>query len=134
MRATATNPAAFERKKIDAARKSACMSAATQATTAPATTTTPAPEPTHKMQRFAIAPRSYGDDQVVSMPAGAEIREAVFFEGRVYLWAVCPLEVDNEDRTFRVIEDGDGFDASKVNFVAFAVRPNGKAIHVVEVR
>lgn len=125
------NPAAFGRKKNPAVVKSARMSSAAQPTTAPATTT-PAPDPTHKMQRFAIVPRSY-EDQAVSMPVGSEIVESLFFEGRVYLWAKCPIDVDVEDRKFRIIDDGDGFDDKSVKFVAFAVRPTGKALHVVEV-
>lgn len=90
-------------------------------------------EPTHRVQRFAVMPRTYGETQSIAMPKGSEIFDAMFFEGRLYFWAKCPVSADNVDRQFRCIEDGTGFDDTKETLVKMVMRPSAKALHLVEV-
>lgn len=104
----------------------------------PATTTTqqsdePA-EPTHLIQKFQIPARTYGDPSAVNMPVGAEILEAVFMEGRVNLWCKVPVKADEEERSFKVISDGDGFSEDECTLIGMGIRPSGVALHVVEIR
>ena len=120
---------------VHTSHKYNCMSSQTTQPTPP---TQPAPtqqkEPTHRVQKFHVPARTYGDPTAVKMPVGAEILEAVFFEGRVNLWAKCPIEADEEERSFQVISDGDDFNDDDCTLIGMAIRPSGSALHVVEIK
>lgn len=100
--------------------------------TTPTTTPTPEPDPTHVIKSFHVPARSYGDSTDVEIPKGSEVLEAVFFEGRVNVWAKCPIDAEDETHTFRIIGDGDAYAADVWELRGMALRPNGRALHIIE--
>lgn len=78
--------------------------------------------------------RTHSDPAEVTMPEGAEILEAVFMEGRVSLWAKCPIDADEVKRSFKIITDDEDFADDDYTLLGLAVRPSGAALHVVEIK
>lgn len=121
-----------QRETVHTLHKSTSMSSQQ-----PTPTQAPPPQPkdpTHVIRRFHVPARTYGEPTEVKMPKGAEILESVFFEGRVNIWAKCPLGADEEERAFKVISDGDEFADEDFTLMGMAIRPSGAALHIVEVR
>ena len=127
------NPIGPARKILGGCDKSSGMATDEETEETETETETEAPPKTHKFCSVIVQAKTYGDPQKIAVPEGAELLEAIFYEGRITVWFKAKLDAAEEDRHYKVIADDVGFDDATCTHVGMVLRPDGNAYHVVEV-